>query len=173
MVKRIAVIISIIMTLTACAEPIETVDIQEVSRETSREVSVEKNMISGSMIKAEDFDDTIEYEQDGYVGTLQRNDDTFTVDSTGTKNVSRTMTETKVYTALPRNDMSLIDTVYNGMNLMSVDWQTNTGQSVRGFTDETPHSYSAVAYYRGVKTYKVTTGYTASVTYTGTVSVTE
>ena len=141
----------------------------DVFDEDKQDISVEKEMFSTSRIFASDFDETIEYEEDGYTGSLIRDDGTFTI-TTETKNVNRTVTEAKNYSNLPRNDMSLIDKNYNGLSLFYVDWYSqNTGQSVSGFIDGIPGSYSATAHYKGVRISSETTGYNANITYAGSV----
>ena len=135
-----------------------------------QDVAIEKNISATIKLTSVDFAETIDYEEDGYVGTLTRDDNTFSCVSTGVRNVNKTVTETKSYTGLARNDMGAIDKVYNGLPLVSVDWyDQNTGQSVRGYTEGTPGPYSAVAYYKDVRSSRVTTGYAANVTYRGTI----
>ena len=165
--KRIMSILSIamfmIMAAVVYAEIPQAADVLEVS--------VEKSMTSASMIKAEDFENAIEYGENGYMGTLTRDDGTFTIESTATENVSKTVTETKRFTNLSRNDMAEIPKSRNGLSLFSVEWADGlTGQSVKGFTAGMPGPYTAVAHYRGVKTFRVTTEYTANITYSGAVS---
>jgi len=147
----------------------EDMNVTEVMVEDVLEVTIEKSLSASYRLKATDFDETLEYELDEYFGILERNDSTFSVAGTGTKNVSKKVTSTKKYTGLVRNDMSAIDKSYQGLALVAVDWyDQNTGQSVKGFTNGMPGPYSAVAHYSGYKTSKVTTGYAANVTYRGT-----
>jgi len=143
----------------------------EITTEDTQEISVEESLSSSVLLTAIDFAETLDYEQDGYAGILDRNDATLTVAAVGTKNVSKTVTTTRKYSGLARNDMSALAQTYKGLVLISADWRDErTGQSVRGFTDGVPGPYSAVAYYRGVQTVKVPTEYEAKITYTGTVT---
>ena len=146
-------------------------DSSAIYGDDAQEVSVEKSMSSSSKPKISDFGETLDYDQDGYTGVLNRDDETFTVTASGTKNVSKTVTSTQLYTGLPRNDMSVIAKSKDGLPLVSVDWTDSaTGQPVKGFTAGTPGPYSALAHYVGKRTSTVSTGYAGKVTYTGTVS---
>jgi len=134
-------------------------------------VSVDRSLSSSTKTKVTDFADTLDYGQDGYSGTLTRDDETFSVTGTGIKNVSKTVTAVKEYSGLARNDMSVIPETMDGLALKSVSWtDTTTGQSVKGYTVGLPGPYSAVAHYAGTRTATVTTGYAAKVTYSGSVS---
>ena len=135
-----------------------------------QDAAIKKELFNSDKLTYTDFDETIEYEQDGYIGILVRDDDTFSSVSTGTKNISRMSTATKKYSGLVRNDMSAIDKSYKGMSLVGVEWYDQNGQSVRGYTEGLPGPYSATAHYKGIQPSKVSTGYTANVTYSGTIS---
>ena len=81
------------------------------------------------------------------------------------------MTASKRYAGLARNDMSLIDSTYDGLHLSYVSWMDEkTGQPINGYTVGMPGPYACIAYYTGVKTSLVGGGYSATVTYSGSVS---
>jgi|GEM_PF-5416268 len=137
----------------------------------TKEITVEQSLSNVNMIDISAFADGIDYDQDGYVGVLLRNDTSFSVWSSGTKEVSNTVTATKNYSNLPQNDISQIDKTYNELTLTHVDWyDQDTGASIEEYSDGQPQVYSAIAHYSGIKTDTVSTGYTASVSYTGTVT---
>lgn len=135
----------------------------------TKDVTVDKTTSNSSKIGVSAFADSLEYDQDEYKGALTRNDSSFSVWSNGTKQVSKTVTETKKYSGMPSNDMGQIAKSHNGLTLTNVDWYDQGGSSVKGYSDGTPRSYSATANYSGVQTSTVSTGYTAKVAYTGSV----
>jgi len=142
----------------------------DMVRTDEQDMAVQKTQAASSRFTATAFSATIEYDQDGYVGTLTRDDTTFAISGSEVKNVQKTVNATKNYSGLARNDMSLIDKAYNGLQLSSVEWiDQATGQTVRGFTEGTPGPYSCIAHYTGIKTSRVG-GYSGSVTYSGTVT---
>ena len=134
-----------------------------------KDVTVDKSLTNSSKVGAAAFASSIDYDQDGYVGVLARNDGSFSVWSNGTKQVSKTVTESKKYSNLPNNDMGQIAKSYNGLTLANVDFYDQSGASVKGYSDGQVRSYSATAHYSGVKVSTVSTGYSAKVSYTGNV----
>jgi len=114
----------------------------------------------------------IEYDKDGYKGQLLLNTSNLYTESLGTKSYSYTVSDTKTYTDLSRNDTSYIAKTItkNGreLSLVDIDWQT-TGTTLVGST-LVPSSYTAVAYYSGTAYGSKSTGYATTLTYIGEVS---
>lgn len=114
----------------------------------------------------------IDYDKDGYKGQLVMNTANLFTESLGTKSYSYTVTDTKTYTDLARNDTSYIAKTItkNGRELALVDieWQT-TGTNLVGST-LVPSSYNAVAYYSGTAYGSKSTGYATTITYIGEVT---
>ena len=115
---------------------------------------------------------TIEYEDDSASGTLALDHSTLKTEAAGYKNSSYTVTATKNYTGLARNDSSLIDktVLKNGrtLSLSNVTWSVESTALVG---DElVPATYSAVATYSAAASSKVATGYITTADYTGTIT---
>ena len=114
----------------------------------------------------------VEYDKDGYRGQLLMNTNNLYTESIGAKSYSYTVTDTKTYTGLARNDTSYIDKSINKngkeLTLVNIDWQT-TGTNLVGST-LVPSSYDAVAYYSGTAYGSKSTGYATTITYIGEVS---
>ncbi len=114
---------------------------------------------------------TIEYDDGTNSGTLSLDHSTIKTEAAGYKNSSYTVTATKNYTGLDRNDSSYIDktVVKNGrtLSLSNVTWSV---ESTALIGDElVPATYSAVATYSGSASSKVATGYITTAEYKGTV----
>jgi len=92
-------------------------------------------------------------------------------ESIGTKTYSYTISDTKTYTGLSRNDTSYIDKSINKngkeLSLVDIEWQP-TGTTLVGNT-LVPSSYDAVAYYSGTSYGSKSTGYETTLTYVGEV----
>ena len=114
----------------------------------------------------------IDYDKDGYKGQLVMNTTNLFTESLGTKSYSYTVTDTKTYTDLARNDTSYIakSITKNGkeLTLVDIEWQT-TGTNLVGST-LVPSSYNAVAYYSGTAYGSKSTGYATTITYIGEVT---
>jgi len=114
----------------------------------------------------------IDYDKDGYKGQLLMNTTNLFTESLGTKSYSYTVTDTKTYTDLARNDTSYIakSITKNGkeLSLVDIEWQT-TGTNLVGST-LVPSSYNAVAYYEGTARASKSTGYATTITYIGEVT---
>ena len=136
-----------------------------------KEVTVDKSRSATSRFGVDAFAKTLDYDEEGYTGTLERDDETFSISGTEARTVSKTVTKTKTYTGLARNDMSQIDKTYQGLSLASADWRDQgSGQSVSGYTEGTPGPYSCVALYTGVQTSRIAGSFSGSITYKGIVS---
>ena len=115
---------------------------------------------------------TIEYDDGNAKGTLALDHSTLKTEAAGYKNSSYTVTATKNYTGLARNDSSFIDktVIKNGRNLSlsNVTWSVESTALVG---DElVPATYSAVATYSGTASSTVATGYITTAEYSGKVT---
>lgn len=114
---------------------------------------------------------TIEFDDGISSGTLSLNHSTIKTEAAGYKSSSYTVTATKNYTGLDRNDSSYIDKTVekNGrtLSLSNVTWSVERTALVG---DElVPATYSAVATYSGTASSTVATGYITTAEYKGTV----
>lgn len=115
---------------------------------------------------------TIEYDDGTSSGTLSLDHSTIKTEAAGYKSSSYTVTATKNYTGLDRNDSSYIDktVVKNGrtLSLSNVTWSVESTALVG---DElVPATYSAVATYSGSASSTVATGYITTAEYKGSVT---
>ena len=115
---------------------------------------------------------TIEYDDGNAKGTLALDHSTIKTEAAGYKNSSYTVTATKNYTGLDRNDSSYIDktVVKDGrtLSLTNVTWSVESTALVG---DElVPATYTAVATYSGTASKSVATGYITTADYTGTIT---
>ena len=114
---------------------------------------------------------TIEFDDGTSRGTLALDHSTIKTEAAGYKSSSYTVTATKNYTGLDRNDSSYIDktVVKNGktLSLSNVTWSVESTALVG---DElVPATYSAVATYSGTASSSVATGYITTAEYKGTI----
>lgn len=114
---------------------------------------------------------TIEYDDGVSTGTLSLDHSTIKTEAAGYKHSSYTVTATKNYTGLDRNDSSYIDKTVekNGrtLSLSNVTWSVESTALVG---DElVPATYSAVATYSGAASANVATGYITTAEYKGTI----
>ena len=114
---------------------------------------------------------TIEFDDGISSGTLSLDHSTIKTEAAGYKSSSYTVTATKNYTGLDRNDSSYIDKTVekNGrtLSLSNVTWSVESTALVG---DElVPATYSAVATYSGSASSTVATGYITTAEYKGTV----
>ena len=114
---------------------------------------------------------TIEYDDGVSSGTLSLDHSTIKTEAAGYKRSSYTVTATKNYTGLDRNDSSYIDKTVekNGrtLSLSNVTWSVESTALVG---DElVPATYSAVATYSGAASSNVATGYITTAEYKGTI----
>ena len=115
---------------------------------------------------------TIEFDDGNAKGTLALDHSTLKTEAAGYKSSSYTVTATKNYTGLARNDSSLIEktVVKNGrtLSLSNVTWSVESTALVG---DElVPATYSAVATYSGSAKSTVATGYITTAEYSGKVT---
>ncbi len=115
---------------------------------------------------------TIGYDNGNAKGTLALDHSTIKTEAAGYKSSSYTVTATKNYTGLDRNDSSYIDktVVKDGrtLSLTNVTWSVESTALVG---DElVPATYTAVATYSGTASKSVATGYITTADYTGTIT---
>lgn len=114
---------------------------------------------------------TIEYEEGDAKGTLALDHSTLKTEAAGYTSSSYTVTATKNYTGLARNDSSLIDkTVVKDGRTLSLSNVTWSVESTALVGDElVPATYSAVATYSGTAKTTKATGYITTAEYSGKV----
>ena len=115
---------------------------------------------------------TIEFDDGTSQGTLTLDHNSLKTEVAGYKSGSYTVTATKNYTGLDRNDSSYIDKTVDKdgrtLSLSNVVWSIESTTLVG---DELiPSSYSAVATYTGTAYYNKATGYITTANYDGTVT---
>lgn len=111
-------------------------------------------------------------DDDGYQGELLLIPESLHIVEAGRSPYSYTVSETRKYSDLSRNDPSLIPKSIdkNGMSLFlqGIDWQVVSSDSM-GYS-EVPTGYAAVATYTGLASGTKVSGYIANVTYSGAVA---
>lgn len=115
---------------------------------------------------------TMEYSKDGFSGMLTLDHTTIQTEAAGYTTKYYTITDTKQFPGLSRNDPSCVPTttMKNGstLTLSDISW-TVTGT---GLADDTlvPTSYTATATYTATGSRSVATGYVTTASYTGEVT---
>lgn len=116
----------------------------------------------------------IEYDKDGYTGTLYLDHSSIKTEAAGYSSKNYTVTATKNYTGLDRNDTSYIDktVIKDGrtLTLANVSWSVESTTLVDDVL--VPATYCAVATYSGNASTTVATGYISTADYSGTISST-
>ena len=128
-------------------------------------------IISSSSDKQEDIlpllPDSIAYAKDGFAGQLPLDESSIRTEVESTESYRYTVTDTREYRGLFRNDPYLIPkTIQSGgvaLTLSDIKW--SPGSDI----DPNPISYSATAYYRGTASGSRPIGFTASARYSGEV----
>ena len=115
---------------------------------------------------------TREYAQDGYSGVLILDHATLKTEAAGYTSQRYTISDTRQYTDLDRNDPSYVPAtvVKNGttLTLADISWSI-TGTGLYGDT-LLPTSYTATATYTATGSRKVATGYMTTASYTGEIT---
>lgn len=113
-----------------------------------------------------------EYSQDGYSGVLMLDHTTLKTEASGYTSQSYTISDTRQYTDLDRNDPAYVPTtvVKNGstLSLSNITWSP-TGTGLYGDT-LLPTSYTATATYTAKGSRSVATGYVTTANYTGEIT---
>jgi len=111
------------------------------------------------------------FEQEGYTGNLLLQLDSVAVEAAGYESQAYTISDTKIFSGLSRNDPSLVPTttVKNGatLTLANITWQSEGAFAVEAAVGSV--SYTATAQYSARASRKVATGYLATATYSGEV----
>ena len=120
----------------------------------------------------EQMDPTIEFDDGTWSGTLALDHSTIKTEAAGYKKSSYTVSATKTYTGLDRNDSSYIaPTVVKDGRTLSLSNVTWSVESTALVGDElVPATYAAVATYSGSASSTVATGYVTTADYVGTVT---
>ena len=115
---------------------------------------------------------TLDYELDGYAGTLSLDHNSMKTEATGYTTKSYTVTDTKTHSGLDRNDPSYIpkSTTKNGVTLKLTDIEWSEQYEVLDDGAVVTSSYTAVAKYAGSYSKKVADGYLSTAIYSGEVS---
>ena len=114
---------------------------------------------------------TMDYQKDGFSGTLVLDKSSVKAKETGTSSYSYQLKETKEYTGLDRNDPYYIPktTEKNGVTLKLADVKW-TPMASGAENSEVPSLFQATALYTGTAWGSKTDGYTVTAEYTGEVS---
>ena len=113
----------------------------------------------------------LEYQEDGYIGTLTLDPSSVSVTASGYASKTSTLTDTQTFGGLDRNDPAYIpqSTVKNGVTLTLHDISWAVQETALSGSDLVPSKYIATATYRGSYSKQVATGYTATARYSGMV----
>ena len=148
-----------------------------------KENRVEESKLHTEIVTVETQDDdldvileqlapAIEYTDGEYGGTLALDHTSIRTQATGYSTHSYTVSETKTFGPLDRNDMSYVPatTIKDGvtLTLSDVDWQV-TGTDLVGEA-LMPSSYQAVASYSGRAYYQAADGYITTAEYVGEIT---
>ena len=155
-------------TYSSATKEEQTFSEENLHTETITVTTSSKNMED---ILAE-LEPTIEYDDGAAAGTLALDHSTIQTEVAGYKDSSYTVTATKNYTGLDRNDSTYIDkTVVKDGRTLSLSNITWSVESTALVGDElVPATYAAVATYSGTAYSKTATGYITTADYVGTVS---
>jgi hypothetical protein len=109
---------------------------------------------------------------DGYIGVLYLDIGSIKVETAGTRTTSHTVTATREYPHLSRNDTSFIPKTItdNGrtLTLSKIDWRVQNYTTIDYV--RVPDSYTAVATYTGTASRTAVTGYITTAEYRGALS---
>ena len=148
---------------------------QEQPGETEKKTVSQTMTLESETDKMEDIfpllKSTMDYQKDGFSGTLTLDRDSIHTKETGTSNYSYQLKETKEYTGLDRSDPYYIPktTEKNGitLSLADVKW---TPMASGAENSEVPSLFRATALYTGTAWGSKADGYTVTAEYTGEVS---
>ena len=141
------------------------------ARQHTETVTLETSTDGLAAILAE-LSPSMEYAKDGYTGVLMLDHTTLKTEASGYSTKTYTISDTRQYTGLDRNDPSYVPAtvVKNGttLSLSNITWNT-TGTGIYGDT-LLPTSYTATATYTASGSRKVATGYVTTASYTGEIT---
>ena len=141
------------------------------ARQHTETVTLETSTDGLAAILAE-LSPSMEYAKDGYTGVLMLDHTTLKTEASGYTTKTYTISDTRQYTGLDRNDPSYVPAtvVKNGttLSLSNITWNT-TGTGIYGDT-LLPTSYTATATYTASGSRKAATGYVTTASYTGEIT---
>lgn len=118
------------------------------------------------------FNETKDYEEDGYTGTLTRDNSTLKISINDSYQEEYKVYLQKAYNNVPSNELNDIPktikengTIYYLINPV---WDIAETESVS--ENEIPVKYNGTMYYEGIKTRTIVTSYLATIKYTGEIS---
>lgn len=107
----------------------------------------------------------LDHTENGFSGQLRLDASTLFTEAEGYEPYSYTVTKTKDYNALDRNDPVYMEKQLNGLKLMDVDWSAQREEHIGDSL--IPSMYGGNAIYQGIASGKKATGYISTVTYFG------
>lgn len=116
------------------------------------------------------FNETKDYEEDGYTGTLTRDNSSLKISVNNSYQEEYKVYLQKAYNNVPSNELNDIPKTIkeNGTTyyLINPVWDIAETESVS--ENEVPVKYNGTMYYEGIKTRTIITSYLATIKYTGT-----
>lgn len=118
------------------------------------------------------FNETKDYQEDGYTGTLTRDNSTLKVQIKNSYQEEYKVYLQKSYDNVPSNELNDIpkEIKENGTTYYLVNPVWNIAETENISNNEVPVKYNGTMYYEGVKTRTIVTSYLATIKYTGTIS---
>lgn len=116
------------------------------------------------------FNETKDFEDDGYTGTLTRDNSTLKVQIKDSYQEEYKVYLQKTYDNVASNELNNIpkEISENGTTYYLVNPVWNIAKTEMVSNNEVPVKYNGTMYYEGIKTKTITTSYLATVKYTGT-----
>ena len=116
------------------------------------------------------FNETKDFEDDGYTGTLERDNSTLKIQIKDSYQEEYKVYLQKSYDNVPSNELNDIpkEIKENGTTYYLVNPVWNIAETEMVSNSEVPVKYNGTMYYEGVKTKTIITSYLATVKYTGT-----
>lgn len=148
---------------------------QENMKETILEKSIQEELIVSNNNKnfiLNQFNKTKDISEDGYVGTLNIDNDSLEIIPNETYVEEYKVYLQKTYNNVGSNELNDIpkEIKENGIvyYLINPTWEINTQEQIG--ENNVPTSYNGIMYYEGVKTRTVIKNYKATIKYTGNIS---
>ena len=118
------------------------------------------------------FNETKDIEEDGYAGTLTRDNSTLKVEIKDSYQEEYKVYLQKSYDNVPSNELNDIpkEIKANGTTYYLVNPVWNIAETEMVSNNEVPIKYNGTMYYEGVKTKTIVTSYLVTIKYTGTIS---
>lgn len=116
------------------------------------------------------FNETKDFEDDGYTGTLERDNSTLKIQIKDSYQEEYKVYLQKSYDNVPSNELNDIpkEIKENGTTYYLVNPVWNIAETEMVSNSEVPEKYNGTMYYEGVKTKTIITSYLATIKYTGT-----